>query len=59
MTSLLIFLCLCLLLVFTLKRRASCEARAWRGFASAYAFLSCIIAACIGLELAALAALAH
>lgn len=55
MTSLLIFLVLGLLLAFTLRRRASCEAQAWGGFASAYAFLSCIIAACIGFELVALA----
>jgi hypothetical protein len=55
MTSLLAFLVLCLLLVFTYKRRAVCKAQAWRGFASAYAFLSYIIVACMGLELIALA----
>jgi hypothetical protein len=55
MTSLLIFLVLCLLLAFTHRRRALCETRAWQGFASAYAFLSYIIMACMGLELFALA----
>lgn len=55
MTSVLIFVVLCLLLAFTLKRRSSCEAQARRGFASAYAFLSYIIVACMGLELVALA----
>lgn len=55
MTSLLAFLVLGLLLVFTYRRRATCEAQAWRGFASAYAFLSYIIVACMGLELVALA----
>lgn len=55
MTSLLAFFVLCLLLVFTYRRRATCEAQAWRGFASAYAFLSYIIMACMGLELVALA----
>lgn len=55
MTSLLIFLVLCLLLAFTYRRRATCEALAWRGFASAYAFLSYVIVACMGLELVALA----
>jgi hypothetical protein len=54
MTSVLAFLVLCLLLAFTSRRRASCEAQARSGFASAYAFLSYIIVACIGLELAAL-----
>ena len=55
MTSVLAFLVLCLLLAFTYKRRASCEAQARNGFASAYTFLSYIIVACIGLELMALA----
>ena len=55
MTSLLAFLVLCLLLAFTYKRHATCEAQAWRGFAGAYAFLSLIILACMGLELIALA----
>lgn len=55
MTSLLIFLVLCLLLAFTYKRRLSCDAQAWRGFASAYTFLGYVIVACMGLELVALA----
>lgn len=55
MTSLLAFLVLALLLAFTYKRRATCKAQAWNGFASAYAFLSYIIVACMGLELVALA----
>lgn len=55
MTSLLAFLVLGLLLAFTYKRRASCKAQAWSGFASAYAFLGYIIMACMGLELVALA----
>ena len=55
MTSLLVFLVLGLLLAFTLGRRTSCEAQAWHGFASAYTFLSCIIVACMGLELVVLA----
>jgi len=54
MTSLLAFLVLCLLLAFTYKRRATCEAQAWSGFASAYVFLSFVILACMGLELIAL-----
>ena len=55
MTSLLAFLVLGLLLAFTDKRRAMHKAQAWSGFASAYAFLSYIILACMGLELVALA----
>ena len=55
MTSVLVFLVLCLLLAFTYKRRATCEAQAWSGFASAYTFLSYVIVACMGLELVALA----
>ena len=55
MTSLLAFLVLCLLLAFTHKRRATCKAEARSEFASAYAFLSCLIVACMGLELVALA----
>ena len=55
MTFLLAFLVLCLLLVFTCKRRISCQAQARTEFASAYAFLSYIIVACMGLELVALA----
>jgi hypothetical protein len=55
MTSVLAFVVLCLLLALTLKRRGTCESRAWRGFASAYAFLSYLIVFCIGLELVALA----
>lgn len=55
MSYILVFLVLALLLVFTCKRRASCEAQAWRGFASAYAFLGYVIVACMGLELVALA----
>lgn len=55
MTSLLVFLVLGLLLAFTYKRRASCKAQAWSGFASAYTFLSYVIMACMGLELVALA----
>ena len=55
MTSLLAFLVLGLLLAFTYKRRAMYKAQAWSGFASAYAFLSYIIMACMGLELVALA----
>jgi hypothetical protein len=55
MTTFLVFLVLGLLLAFTLRRRASCKARAWSGFASAYGFLSYVIVACMGLELAALA----
>lgn len=55
MTSVLVFLVLGLLLAFTSRRRASCEAHAWSGFASAYAFLSYIIVVCMGLELMVLA----
>ena len=55
MTSLLVFLVLGLLLAFTYKRRATCKAQAWNGFASAYGFLSYLIVACMGLELVALA----
>jgi hypothetical protein len=55
MTSVLAFLVLSLLLAFTHKRRTSCAAQARNEFASAYAFLSYIIVACMGLELVALA----
>jgi hypothetical protein len=55
MTFVLTFLVLCLLLAFTHKRRASCQAKARREFASAYTCLSYIIVACIGLELVVLA----
>jgi hypothetical protein len=55
MTFVLTFLVLCLLLLFTHKRRASCQAQARTEFASAYAFLSYIIFACMGLELVVLA----
>ena len=55
MTSVLIFLVLCLLLAFTHQRRTTCKAEARSEFASAYAFLSYLIVACMGLELVALA----
>jgi hypothetical protein len=55
MTYLLAFLVLALLLAFTYKRSTMYKAQAWNGFASAYAFLSYIILACMGLELVALA----
>lgn len=55
MTFALTFLVLCLLLAFTHGRRTSCQAQSRREFASAYAFLSYLIVACMGLELVALA----
>ena len=51
MTPVLAFLILCLLFPLTLVLRKNCQARARTGFASAYTFLSCLIAVCVGLEL--------
>jgi hypothetical protein len=51
MTPVLAFLILCLLFPFTLVLRRNCLARARTGFATAYTFLSCLIAICVGLEL--------
>jgi hypothetical protein len=51
MTPALAFLVLCLLFPFTLSLRSKCQAREMPAFASAYAFLSCLIAVCVGLEL--------
>jgi hypothetical protein len=51
MTPVLAFLILCLLFPLTLVLRSNCQARARTGFASAYTFLSCLIAICVGLEL--------
>ena len=51
MTPVLAFLILCLLFPFTLVLRSNCRARARMGFASAYTFLSCLIAIFVGLEL--------
>ena len=51
MTAVLAFLILCLLFPFTLALRSKCQARAMTGFASAYGFLSCLVAFCVGLEL--------
>ena len=51
MTPVLAFLILCLLFPFTLVLRSNSRARARTGFASAYTFLSCLIAICLGLEL--------
>ena len=51
MTPVLAFLVLCLLLPFTLVLRSNSQARARPIYASAYTFLSCLIALCLGLEL--------
>jgi len=51
MTPVLAFLILCLLFPFTLVLRRNCQARAMTTFASAYTFLSCLIALCLGFEL--------
>ncbi len=51
MTPVLAFFVLCLLFPFTLVLRSKCRAREMPAFASAYTFLSCLIAVCVGLEL--------
>ncbi len=51
MTPVLAFLILCLLFPLTLVLRSNCLARARTGMATAYTFLSCLIAICVGLEL--------
>lgn len=51
MTPVLAFLVLCLLFPFTLVLRSQCRAREMPAFASAYTFLSSLIALCVGLEL--------
>jgi len=51
MTPVLAFLVLSLLFPLTLALRRKCQAREMPAFASAYTFLSCLIAVCVGLEL--------
>ena len=51
MTPVLAFLILCLLFPFTLVLRSNCLVRARTDMASAYTFLSCLIAICVELEL--------